>query len=399
MKKLIKKHMKNYLFISGVLAHLFVVVVFLFQPVLLDKLTSKVTSKYYAWQKSKEYKAFTQGGTETISSEIKRVFIDWQAKVSTKKISQNFEVNSIGFTHIQEAVKALQHGDELFIAAGTYNTPIVITKNNITIKGLGHVIFEEGVSHGKGFLLNKGNNLTVVNIECRGINTRDGNGACIRQEGVNLTLDHVYFHSSQEGVLETARQAGVVKILNSRFEGLGHNGQAHGVYTNKAELFIENSLFITTKNQGHALKVRGRNLTINSSILASLSADDSRLIDMPNGGELIVTSSLLAQGPNSVNGQMIGYGFKELLHPENAINLTNNIIYLERLGNNYLLGLPQGQQVPNIIQHNNRVIGEDNSVYHDESNVYFTDRAEIGLPQYPYLPVSFCEQRDDCPIK
>ncbi|WP_057833107.1 hypothetical protein [Colwellia sp. TT2012] len=398
MKALIKKTVTSYLFLSGVLVHIFVIALFVMQPFLFHKLTSKVTNYYYAWQKKQDYHALTQGKKYTLVDEINRVFSPWQAEPQSKVMLQNFEVNGIGFSDVNAAVSALKGGDELFIAAGTYNTPFTIRKSEITITGVGHVIFQRGVVAGKGFILSKGNDLTINNIECRDIAVRDGNGACVRHEGVNLTLNHVFFHSSQEGVLETARQAGVIKIINSRFERLGHNGQAHGVYTNKAELFIYQSLFIATKSEGHAIKARGKKLTIENSIIVSLSSDDSRLIDMPNGGELLVVNSLLGQGPNSVNGQMIGYGLEGMTHQRNTIKLLDNVVYLERLGSNYLLALPKDELSITLIQNNNLIIGKDNSQYKDTANAYFSDRAEIGLPLYPNLPKKFCDSWRYCPI-
>ena len=379
------------MFISGVIAHVLVIAVFIFQPFLLNKLVHKVSNSYYSWQKSNDYNALTQGKHYTLVDEIKAVFSSWKAEHQSKEMSHAFEVNGIGFSDVYMAVAALKPGGELFIAEGSYTTPLIISKNDITITGVGHVIFKRGVAEGKGFILSKGDNLTVNNIECRDIAVRDGNGACIRQEGVNLTLNHVYFHSSQEGVLETAREAGVIKINDSRFERLGFNGQAHGIYTNKASLYVVQSLFIASKNQGHAIKVRGKVLSIEKSVIVSLSSDDSRLIDMPSGGELFVARSLLGQGPNSVNGQMIGYGLEAMSNQRNKISLIDNIIYLERLGSNYLLALPKNKRSITLTQQNNLVIGEDSSQYTNVENRYFSDRAELGLPLYPRLPKDFCQ--------
>jgi hypothetical protein len=398
MKSFIKKLITNYLYLSGGVAHILVIAVFLFQPSLLNKLTTKISHYYYTWQKNKNYNVLTQGNKYTLVDEIKSAFAPWQAVPKNKIMLQKFEINGTGFTNISAAVSTLKPGDELLIAEGIYNTPFTINKNDITLTGVGHVVFQRGVASGKGFILSKGNNLTINNIECRDITVRDGNGACVRQEGVNLTLNHVFFHSSQEGVLETASQAGMIRIVNSRFERLGYNGQAHGVYTNKASVYIEQSLFIAAKNQGHAIKVRGKKLTIDKSIIVSLSADDSRLIDMSNGGELLVVNSLLGQGPNSVNGQVIGYGLEGMSHQLNTIKLIDNVVYLERLGSNYLLTLPKEERTITLIQKNNRVIGEDNSHYTDPTNTYFSDRIELGLPLYPKLPKSFCNSWRYCPI-
>ena len=119
---------------------------------------------------------------------------------------------------------------------------------------------------------------------------------------------------------------------------------------------------------------------------------------MSNGGELLVVKSLLGQGPKSVNGQMIGYGLEGMSHQFNTISLIDNVIYLERLGSNYLLALPKDTSSIILIQNNNLVIGEDNSQYTDATNIYFNDRAELGLPLYPNLPKNFCDSWSYCPI-
>jgi len=379
MKNFLKKITTHYLFISGVLVHSLVIAVLIFQPLILNKLTSKMINYYYKWQKNQDYNTLTQGYKNTLADEISSVFSPWKAAPKNKIMSQAFEVNDIGYSNIFTAVSSLKAGDELFVSAGIYDTPLIISQNDITITGVGHVIFQRGVAAGKGFILSKGDNLTVNNIECKNIANRDGNGACIRHEGVDLTLNHVFFHNSQEGVLETARQSGVIKIINSRFERLGFNGQAHGIYSNKSSVHIEQS-------------------TVKKSIIVSLSSDDSRLIDMSNGGELLVVKSLLGQGPKSVNGQMIGYGLEGMSHQFNTISLIDNVIYLERLGSNYLLALPKDTSSIILIQNNNLVIGEDNSQYTDATNIYFNDRAELGLPLYPNLPKNFCDSWSYCPI-
>lgn len=386
----------KYLFVSGLITHIFLVFLLLWQPIIINKLTSKVSGKYYEYQKQREYEELTQGKVMTVAQEIDAAFVPWQAHA---KISNNpgvTFVNQKPFLDFSTAVKSLQHGDTLLVAEGVYHSSVVIRKNNITIKGNGHVVFERSAAHGKGFILSQGNNLTIENVECRFISVRDGNGACIRQEGKDLTLDHVYFHNSQEGILETAKNVGFIKIYNSRFERLGFNGQAHGIYTNKADLYIYQSLIVATKSEGHAIKVRGSKLHIDSSIIASLSSDDSRLIDMSNGGELTVKNSILEQGPKSVNGQAIGYGLEGMLFENNQVNLIGNVIYLDRIGINKLLTLPVASDKRiKVTQDKNVVIGGD-SKSEVETNNYFKSRDKLNLPSYPYFSSTFCQSEHDC---
>ena len=398
MQQPFRKIVVKYLYVSGFVAHLLIFALFISQPYLFNKATAKLYDTYYAWQKQHDYTVLTQGKAFSLSDEINMVFSAWQPKQALTKVKNTFEVNGLGFSSISKAIKSLSSGDELFISAGLYDTPIIIAQDNITITGVGHVIFEKGIADNKGFIVSKGNNLTINNIECRYIRARDNNGACVRQEGSNLTLNHVYFHQSQQGVLETSSNEGVIKINNSRFERLGFDGKAHGIYTNKAAVEIQQSLFIATKQQGHAIKVRGPKLSMNQSIVVSLSADDSRLLDMPNGGELSISRSLLGQGPKSVNGQVIGYGLEGLSKLKNSINLSENVIYLDRIGANYLLTTPKDIEL-SLIQKNNIIIGNDSSSYKTSDNTYFTGRTELGLPPYPKLPKTYCRTWSYCPIK
>ena len=187
---------RRYLFLSGVLVHLLVVLILLWQPSLIKKVTNKLSNKYYQFQAKREYKLLTQGKIMTLEQEISKAFVAWKPRAKNVDIQNKILVNKQPFEQLIPAIRSLQHGDTLVIPEGVYQTPIVIKKNDITIIGNGHVVFEKKAARGKGYILSQGNNLTVENIECRGISVRDGNGACIRQEGKDLTLKHVYFHNS-----------------------------------------------------------------------------------------------------------------------------------------------------------------------------------------------------------
>lgn len=387
----------KYLFISGLLTHLLFVLLILWQPLIINKFISKVSGKYYQFQIQREYEELTQGKNMTVAQEIDAAFLPWQAHARITSNAKMTLVNEKSFPDLPSAVSSLQDGDTLLIAEGVHRTPIVIRKNDITIRGNGHVVFEKSAARGKGFILSQGNNLTVENIECRHISVRDGNGACIRQEGKDLTLNHVYFHNSQGGVLETSRKMGFIKIYGSRFERLGYRGQSHGIYTNKAEVSIYQSLFVAAKNEGHAIKVRGRKLYIESSIIASLSSDDSRLIDMSNGGELTIKSSILEQGPKSENGQMIGFGLEGLVYENNQVNLANNTIFLDRIGVNKLLALPaNGDRNITVTHDKNVVVGDGGIENKRESNSYFDSRSELDFPNFPYFSPTFCRTGGEC---
>jgi len=238
------------------------------------------------------------------------------------------------------------------------------------------------VAQGKAAIITKGNNIHIENIECRGIKVKDKNGACVRHEGSNLKLVHVYFHSSEAGLLSGAK-GGRIEILDSRFERLGRQGQAHGIYIGGGELIVRGSHFIASVDEGHEIKSRAELTFIDKSIIASLSSEDSRLLDIPNGGRLIVTNSILQQGSGSSNQDAIGYGLENVSFTENTILLKNNIIVLERHGRSQLIHAAGDLVRTEAI---NNIIVSSDPVELPGFNLIFESRQEAGLPDYPVLP-------------
>ncbi|ALO36438.1 hypothetical protein CMT41_18080 [Colwellia sp. MT41] len=384
----------NYFVYSGLCFHLLLVTVFLWQPQLLLKIYSLSINYYYNKIADYEYSHLV-AAEKTVEQQIDMVFIPWQSIKSSSVKSKQVAVNGIDFINLNQALENLKDGDELQFYSGVFDTPFLIDKNDITITGVGHVVFEKSAYNGKAFIVNKGRNLTIKNIECRYISVADKNGACVRQEGLGLTLEHVYFHHSENGILESAKEQGNIYIRDSRFELLGKNGRAHAIYSNKANLYIENSLFIASKDEGHTIKNRGAETYITHSLITSMSSNDSRLLDISNGGVLNINYSLLHQGPLSANGQAISFGLEGIKHDVNSIRLQDNIILLERIKQNVLLATGE-HNIDSVIA-GNIIINKD-AVDEFQGNFYFENRDGAGFPKYPYFPKVLCQLITPCPL-
>ncbi len=282
------------------------------------------------------------------------------------------------------AFHSLQNGETLVIGPGHYKQSSVITVSNVTIVGDGHVHFSHASSQNKGNFVIKSNDVLIRNIECSRIRVRDNNGSCIRLEGENLTVEHVYFHDSQQGIL-TGHNPGLIVIRDSRFERLGKNGQAHGIYIGGGRLFIEDSIFLASKSEGHEIKSRATATLIMNSIIASLDGEDSRLIDIPNGGDFSLINSVLEQGPYSRNGDVIGYALeKGATH--GRVSIKNNIFILERVGLNRLF---HAKEAVTRFTFSDNIIVSSKPQHSFETPLpgsYFSDRNAAGLPPYPGLP-------------
>ncbi|MFC1684962.1 hypothetical protein ACFL0R_05795 [Pseudomonadota bacterium] len=377
----LKKILLGYFVCIGVGAHMFALVLVVAVP----DLVHKAYAKGMQWATAHGYN-IAQLDRRTLpvdlALEIKQVFGSWEPIAAAENGREGIWIGDTHFSSLKNAAQSLKAGQTLEIGEGVYHEPLVLEENDVVVRGLGHVVLEGAVAQGKAAIITKGNNIHIENIECRGIKVKDKNGACVRHEGRNLKLVHVYFHSSEAGLLSGAK-GGRIEILDSRFERLGRQGQAHGVYIGGGELIIRDSRFIASVDEGHEIKSRAELTFIDKSVIASLSSEDSRLLDIPNGGRLIVTNSILQQGLGSSNQDAIGYGLENASYTDNTILLKNNIIILERHGRSQLIHAASDLVRTEAI--NNIVVSSD-PVELPGFNLIFESRQEAGLPDYPALP-------------
>ena len=82
---------------------------------------------------------------------------------------------------------------------------------------------------GKAILTTDGN-ITINGFEFSGAAVADANGAGIRMQTGNLTLNDCYFHHNENGIL-TSAEGGTLTIDDSEFAFNGNgNGGTHNLY-------------------------------------------------------------------------------------------------------------------------------------------------------------------------
>lgn len=281
---------------------------------------------------------------------------------------------------VKPLLEKAKDGQTVVLPPGVYNEGAIIRASNVHIKADG-VRLEEAAVEGKGALVVKGNNVIIEGLECSGIRVPDRNGSCVRLEGKDLTLRRVHFHDSESGLMTRNRDSGTILIEDSRFERLG---RPHGVYVGRGDthLIVRNSYFLRSTNEGHEIKSRATRNTIENNVIASLDGVDSRLIDLPEGGENIIRGNVLQKGPASSNQDLIGIGLegKRALHSNNSTLIEGNIVIMERKPHNVF---SHHRYVPAPrIEHNILIGGEPLG----GTNKWYRNRAEAGLPPYPALP-------------
>jgi hypothetical protein len=228
-----------------------------------------------------------------------------------------------------EAIGTADNGDTINIAPGQYFDCAVVRQTALTIQGSAPgAILTDKTCQGKALLVVSGEQIVVRNLTLQRARVPDGNGAGIRYEGGNLTVENVRFINNQDGVLGADDRHGTITIVGSEFlqNGFCNGACAHGVYVGHiARLDVLRSKFFETK-QGHHIKSRAlRTEVVDCDIQDGPSGTSSYLIEVPNGGSLIVRGNRLEKGVHSDNGAYaISIGAEGVDQPSDQIVIEGN---------------------------------------------------------------------------
>ncbi len=228
------------------------------------------------------------------------------------------------------AIAAAQPGDVVHIAKGQYFDCAIVSQDRLTIEGDGpDSVLTDKTCGGKALLVIDGHDVTIRNLTLQRARVPDGNGAGIRAEGGNLTVKGVRFVNNQDGILAADNRDATIRILNSEFLDNGScqngGGCAHGIYSNVlALLHIEHSRFLDT-HEGHHIKSRAlRTEILDTSVEDGPDGTSSYLVDIPNGGSLLIDGSTLEKGPHCTNhGAAISIGEEGVDRPSDTIMVRN----------------------------------------------------------------------------
>lgn len=218
------------------------------------------------------------------------------------------------YNTIQAANDASSASDTVQILAGEYAEGVTFTSTGLTIDGT-NVVIDGANEASKGAFIIQGDGSTLQNIEIANTNVPDGNGACARMSGNDLTIKNFIFRDSQDGVLCDKLVTGTLLLQDGQIIRCGGaagiaTGRAHGVYANinLDLLHVLRTDFSGTKDEGHDVKSRAKATTVEDSDVGSSTGDSSRVIDVPNGGVLRIDGTCtIKKGTESVNNTLIGF--------------------------------------------------------------------------------------------
>jgi Right handed beta helix region len=239
------------------------------------------------------------------------------------------------FKQPSEAVAKANEGDTIRIAPGEYFDCAVLRQNNLVFEGVGFadkVVLTDKTCQGKAILVTSGQNITVRNMTLTRARVPDSNGAGIRAEGANLKVEGVRF-INKDGILAATEPRSTIVIRDSEFlkNGVCNPGCAHGIYVNNIDrLVVEHSHFADT-HQGHHIKSRAnRTEIIGNTIEDGPDGTASYLVDIPNGGDLVLRGNTMEKGPKAENhSAAVVIGEEGVSNRTNEITVQNNNFRLD----------------------------------------------------------------------
>jgi len=256
------------------------------------------------------------------------------AMLCTLPSAANARVLAVGPTRVlkvpSQAATIAGDGDVVRIDPGTYADCAIWNPSHLLIEAAGPGVVIAGKTCAEmGIFITRGNDITIRGITFADASVIWHNGAGIRANGRNLTVQRVQFIDDQNGILAAPVAGSVVRVLDSTFIGDGHCGAdcAHGVYINRvARVEIAHSRFLGTR-EGHAIKSRAESTSVTDCTIEDGPAGTSSYaIDIPNGGDVLVADSRIEKGPHSENKAtaiMIG--------AEGVKNPTRHLVFRDNL--------------------------------------------------------------------
>ena len=218
------------------------------------------------------------------------------------------------YSTIQAAVAASHNGDVIQVETGTYTNNFATITTSITLEAVGgmvNMVETEPPPDLKGMLTvgtsTSSPDVTITGFEISGVTipAKDGgNGAGIRYQSGNLTLNDDWFHNNQDGLLGTpfVAGAGSITINNSEsgFNGTG-TGQTHNIYVGMIGLLTITNSYIHDADAGMEIQSRAENNTIEDNRIFDNNSTASYSISLPNGGDDIVSDNIIEKCLHSQN--------------------------------------------------------------------------------------------------
>ena len=252
----------------------------------------------------------------------------------------------------------VEDGDTIYIDGGIYaNDATKWNNRNLKLIGLGTganrtiLQYNGNIPNGKGIFVfetpGASDNPYLENIVFVGAQVSDANGANgagIRYQANNLTVNNCKFMNCQNGILEghgSVTTSNVI-ITNSEFENNGYqlqndptySGYEHHIYISASTdtLLVQNCYFHHPRGQANSLKTRAqRSYILYNLIDEEATGYGSWEINIAQGGLNILIGNIIIQGSAGANHGIIGYD--AATNPLEDFYFVNNTVINQYAGN------------------------------------------------------------------
>ena len=214
------------------------------------------------------------------------------------------------YKSIDEVQSVVEDGDIIEIVPRVYRDCAVFYANNITVRPKGwpeqkeKVRIQDVACEGKAIFVISGNDVLIEGIEFVHARVPDKNGAGIRFDGRNITVNDSYFLNNEFGFFASYNRESEVIIRRSVFELNGKKPPrwGHGIYDDGSMILrVIDSLFIKQKT-GHHIKSRSNYTEVTGSEISDgMDGNASYAIDISNGGSVLIENNIIQKGPLSDN--------------------------------------------------------------------------------------------------
>lgn len=232
-----------------------------------------------------------------------------------------------------QAATVATDGDVVRIDPGTYADCAIWTASRLVIEATGPGVLIAGKSCAeKGIFITLGHDITIRGITFADASVVWHNGAGIRASGDNLTVEHSRFLNNENGILAGGSANSVLRITDSTFVGNGAciAACAHGVYAGAPIylLDVERCVFLNTRT-AHHIKSRARNTVVRDSrIEDGPDGTASYLIDVPDGGNVLIQGNTMEKGAASENPAVaISIGEEHAGNPTDVLIVRDNAFH------------------------------------------------------------------------
>jgi len=221
----------------------------------------------------------------------------WPAGAATLQVGPDAE-----FKTPSAAAKAVEDGDTVEIAPGEYFDCAIWRASRLTVEGTGPgVVLTDLPCEGKASFVTRGDGITLRNLTFTRIRVPDRNGAGIRAEGRDLTVEHSRFINNQVGILAGDAMPSTITVRDCAFSD---NGVADAPGGGTADLLIgrivllrvEHSQLLDRKGGAAIVSDAVRSELAGNRIAAGGAAGRPFVVGATGGGSLVMDDNALTLG-------------------------------------------------------------------------------------------------------